>query len=150
MTVTETTNLSDLLTADQERKRIDAMRRYRTRIKDAAAAGDKITPEQAGKLAEAATAAGVKESQIQKHIGAVATHRKYAARLKELVAEVPAAEARRKILVGELRTLNDKAQELRAAICDCLRPASERSHTDEAVRRLEFKHATIFNTEVPK
>ncbi len=149
MTATETKSLSDLLTANEQQKRIDGLRRYRTRLHDAAGGGE-LDVKHAAALAEAASAAGVEEAQIERHIGAVATHSKYLARIEELKTEVPAAEARRKILVGELRTLNDKAQELRAAICDCLRPASERSHTDEAVRRLEFKHATIFNTEVTK
>ena len=148
--MTATATMTELLAADQERKRIDAMRKYRTRVKDAAAAGDKISAAQAGKLAEAAADAGVKESQIQRHVSAVATHSKYLARIEELKTEVPAAEARRKILVGELRALNDTAHELRIAICDCLRPAQERSNTDDAVRRLETKHNTIFTTEVPK
>ncbi len=37
MTATETTNLSDLLTAHEEQKRLDGLRRYRTRLCDAAA-----------------------------------------------------------------------------------------------------------------
>lgn len=148
MTATET--MTELLAADQERKRIDSWRKYRTRVKDAATAGDKITAAQAGKLAEAAEAAGVEEAQIERHISAVRTHATHTTRLKELASEIPAAAAKRKTLIDELRSHDEKGRELRVAINVCNRPAAESSHLTESIRRIEFKHAKtgIFVREV--
>ena len=146
MTATETTNLSDLLSAHEEQKRLDGLRRYRTRLRDAATSGD-LDVKHAAKLAEAATDAGVEESQIQRHISAVRTHQQHTARIKQLQTEVPAAESKRETLLAELHTLNDKLNELKAAIGNTTRPARERSHLEESVRRIETKHAVIFNTE---
>ena len=117
------------------------MRKYRTRIKDAAGAGDRLTSEQAGKLASAAEAAGVGEVEIGRHIGAVRAHQTNTARLKELESAIPAADAKRKELTDELRTLNDRANDVRFAIGETHRPSREESLLAEANRRLEFKHA---------
>ena len=148
MTATET--MTELLAADQERKRIDAMRRYRTRIRDVATAGDKITAAQAGKLAEAAEAAGVEEAQIERHISAVRTHATHTTRLKELASEIPAAESRRATLLDEFNELQKKLQAAKFAIHDTHKPAAESSHLTESIRRIEFKHAKtgIFVREV--
>ena len=73
--------------------------------------------------------------------------KQHTARIKQLQTEVPAAESKRETLLAELHTLNDKLNELKAAIGNTTRPARERSHLEESVRRIETKHAVIFNTE---
>ena len=145
--MTVTTTMNELLAADEAAKRTDALRKYRTRLKDAAGV-EQLDAAQAGKLAELAAAAGVDESQIAGHLGAVAAHQTHTARLAELETEVPAADAKRKTLVEELRSLNDKANEVRVEIGQCRRPMMEQSHLTESVRRIEAKHSMIFNTEV--
>ncbi len=140
MTATETTNLSDLLTANEQQKRLDGLRRYRTRLRDAAGDGE-LDVKHAAKLAEAAADAGVEEGKIERHISAVRTHAKNTARLKELETEVPAAEVKRKTLIDELRKLNDQANDVRVAIGESYRPGRERSLLTDSIRRIESKHA---------
>ena len=144
MTATQTMN--EMLAANEKSKRIDAWRRYRTRIKDAAAV-EQLDAKQAGTLADAANAAGVEEPDIERHISAVRTHQQHTARIKQLQTEVPAADAKRKILVEKLRSLNVKANEVRAEIGQCRRPMMEQSHLTESIRRVEMKYSMIFNTE---
>ena len=140
MTATETTSLSDLLAANEEQKRRDGWRRYRTRLRDAAGGGD-LDARHAAKLAEAAADAGVEEGQIERHISAVCTHAKHTARLKELESEIPAAEGRRVTLIDELRKLNDQTNDVRVAIGESYRPERERSLLTDSLRRIETKHA---------
>jgi len=139
--------MNEMLAANEKSKRIAAWRRYRTRIKDAAAVVQ-LDVKQAGTLADAANAAGVEESDIERHISAVRTHQQHTARIKELQTEVPAADRKRETLVAELHTLTDKLNELKAAIGNTTSPARERSHLEETIRRIETKHSMIFNTEV--
>ena len=143
MTSTETTNLSDLLTAHEEQKRLDGLRRYRTRLRDAAAGGD-LDVKHAAELAEAASVAGVAEAKIERHISAVRTHKKHVARLKELAAEIPAAERRRVTLINELQELQEKLQAVKFAIHATHQPARERSLLEDSVRRIRGKHSEIF------
>ena len=140
MTATETTNLSSLLAANQQQKRRDGWRRYRARLRDAAGGGE-LDAKHAAKLAEAAADAGVEEGQIERHISAVRMHATHTARLRELETEIPVAAAKRKTLIDELRSHDEKGRELRVAIHECNRPAAESSHLTESIRRIEFKHA---------
>jgi len=144
--MTTATTMTELLASDEAAKRIDGLRKYRARLKDAAGV-EQLDAAQAGKLAELAQAAGIDEAQIAGHLGAVSAHQTYTARIKELQAEVPAADRKRKTLLVELQSLNDKLNELRAAIRATHRPALEESHLIESVRRLTTKHAAIFNAE---
>ena len=144
--MTTAPTMTELLTANEKAKHIDAWRRYRTRLKDAAAV-EQLDAKQAGTLADAANAAGVDESDIERHISAVRTHQQHTARIKQLQTEVPAADRKRKTLVDELRCLNDKANEVRIEIGQCQRPMMEQSNLTESVRRIEMKHSMIFNTE---
>ncbi len=147
MTATETTNLSSLLAANQQRKRRDGWRRYRARLRDAAGGGE-LDAKHAAKLAEAAADSGVEEGQIERHISAVHTHAKHTARLKELEAEIPAAECRRATLIDELKELQEKLQAVKFSIHETHKPASERTLLDDSVRRITMKHSEIFDTEV--
>ena len=144
--MTVTTTMNELLAADEAAKRTDALRKYRTRLKDAAGV-EQLDAAQAGKLAELAAAAGVDESQIAGHLGAVSAHRGYTTRLKELESETTAANSNRPGLLADHKALVAKLDDVVLAIRATHRPAHEESHLIESVRRLETKHAAIFNTE---
>ena len=145
--MTVTTTMNELLAADEAAKRTDAWRKYRTRLKDAAGV-EQLDAAQAGKLAELAAAAGVDESQIARHIGAVAAHQKHTARLKELETEIAAADTKRPALLADHKALVAKLDDVVLAIRATHRPAHEESRLVESVRRLETKHAQVLGTEV--
>ena len=143
MTATETKSMSDLLAANEQKKRLDGLRRYRTRLRDAAGGGE-LDVKHAAKLAEAAADAGVAEAKIERHISAVRTHKQHVTRLKELETEIPAAERRRVKLIDELQLLQEKLQAVKFAIHATHRPERERSLLDDSVRRILGKHSEIF------
>ena len=140
--------MTDLLAADAEAKHIDAWRRYRTRLRDAAGV-EQLDPSQAGKLAELAAAAGVDEAQIAKHLGAVSAHSGYVARRTELKAEIAAADGKRLSLLADHEALTAKLNDVGLAIRATHRPAIELSQLTENLRRLTTKHAQVLGiTEV--
>ena len=145
--MTTATTMTELLASDEAAKRIDGLRKYRARLKDAAGV-EQLDAAQAGKLAELAAAAGVDEAQIAKHLGAVSAHRGYTARLKELDTEIAAANSKRPALLEDHKALVAKLDDVVRAIRETHRPAHEESHLIESVRRLETKHAAVFGTEV--
>ena len=141
-----TTTINELMADNAKTRNADAWRHYLTLLGSAASA-EQIDAKHADGLSAAAAAAGVEESAITKHVGAVGTRRAHLARLEELRTEVPAAIRKREKLAAELDTLNGKVRTVSVAIHECSRPEHEQAHVSEMIRRLETKHAAIF-TEV--
>jgi len=142
-----TMTINELMADNAKTRNADAWRRYRALVGDAASA-EQIDAEHADDLSAAAAAVGVDQSVIARHVGAVNAHRKHLTRLEELRTEVPAAIRKRKTLAAELDTLNGKVRTVSVAIQGCRRPEHEQAHVSEMIRRIETKHAAIFNTEV--
>ena len=140
--MTTAPTMNEMLAANDKAKHVDAWRRYRTRLRDAAAV-EQLDVKQAGTLADAANAAGVDESDIARHISAVRTHQQHTTRLAELEVEIAAANSKRPALLEDHKALVAKLDDVVRAIRVTHRPAHEESNLIESVRRLETKHRQV-------